>query len=149
MFEIKESIMIERPLAEVFDTVADPFSQLKWDAGTLTHVEKLTEGPLATGARYRGQFKGFGVVEYEFPEYEPYRRFAQHAVMPFGDSNHIFEFAPAPSGTQFTQTLIVRPAGIGKLLAPIMKVMIKKRVHLVATEVHDYLTIGNTAAATP
>ena len=33
-------------------------------------VEKLTDGPLGKGSRYRGKFKGFGTIEYEFAEFD-------------------------------------------------------------------------------
>jgi hypothetical protein len=75
-------------------SAADPSIQLKWDAGTLRRVEKLTEGPLARGSRFRGQFKGFGTVEYEFVEYEPPRRFAHQAEIKMGRMWHVFTLEP-------------------------------------------------------
>src|SRR5687767_8158794 len=123
MFKVSESAIIARPPAEVFDIAADPHKQLEWDPGTLKRVEKLSPGPLGRGARYRGNFKGFGEVEYDFPEYEPGRRFAHHTVMPIGDVRHIFEFEAVPEGTRLTQSLLVEPKGMGKLMTPIMKIM--------------------------
>src|SRR6266542_4413029 len=76
MYRIIESAIIERPVSEVFAIAADPDKQLAWDTGGLRRVDKLTPGPLERGARYRGDFKGFGIVEYEFVEYELDLRFA-------------------------------------------------------------------------
>src|SRR5438105_785259 len=104
MFKISESIVIERPPEEVFPNAADPFVQLKWDPETLKHVEKLTPGPLEKGARYRGTFKGLGVLDYEFVEYEPNRRFVHHSMLPFGKGEHRFEFEPVAEGTRLTQS---------------------------------------------
>ena len=70
MITISESAVIRRPVEEVFDAAADPQTQLEWDPGTLRSVEKLTPGPLGQGSRYRGDFKGSGVVEYEYVEFD-------------------------------------------------------------------------------
>ena len=82
---ITETAFIAQPTARVFDAAADPQVQLEWDAPTLREVEKLTRGPLAPGARYRGNFKGFGVVTYEFAEFEPGRSFQHVARIPMGE----------------------------------------------------------------
>ncbi len=140
MLRISESVIIARAPQEIFDIAADPQVQLKWDSATLKQVEKLTPGPLAQGARYRGQFTGFGVVEYEFGEYESGKRFAHHAVMKIGDMQHIFEFEAVPEGTRLTQTLLVEPKGIGKLLAPIMPMMLRRRLRTINTELKGYVT---------
>src|ERR687888_549811 len=82
---ITEYAFIAQPTERVFDAAADPQLQLRWDAPTLRQVEKLTPGPLARGARYRGNFKGLGKVTYEFAEFEPGRAFQHVARMPMGE----------------------------------------------------------------
>src|ERR671922_264308 len=109
MITFSESSIIRRPVAEVFATAADPFKQLEWDPGTLKRVEQVTPGGLGRGARYRGDFKGFGVVEYEFAEYEPDRRFAHHTLMKFGDMSHRFELEAVHGGTRLTQSMEIEP----------------------------------------
>jgi len=139
MVRVSESVIIARAPEEIFDIAADPHEQLKWDPETLKQVKKLTPGPLAQGARYRGEFKGFGVVEYEFVTYEPGVRFAHHAAMNIGDMQHIFEFEAVPNGTRLTQTLLVEPKGMGKLLALIMPVMFKRRLRTINMELTGYM----------
>src|SRR5215217_5606082 len=102
MFTVVESAIIEQPLARVFDTAADARKQLEWDRDTLRSVEQLTPGPLGQGTRYRGDFKGFGVVEYEFAEYEPPRRFAHQTSMKMGVMRHTFTFEQVSGGTRLT-----------------------------------------------
>ena len=140
MLRVSETTTIARAPQEIFDIAADPHTQLKWDPATLKHVEKLSSGPLAQGARYRGEFKGFGIVEYEFAVYEPGKRFAHHAVMNIGEMQHIFEFEAVPEGTRLTQTLLVEPKGIGKLLAPIMPMMLRRRLRTINAEIRGYVT---------
>ncbi len=69
MVTVSQSTVLNHPLERVFETAADPQKQLEWDPAVMKSVEKVTPGPLAQGARYRGEFKGMGAnVEYEFEE---------------------------------------------------------------------------------
>lgn len=139
MFRVSESAVIEGPPAEVFGVAADPQEQLRWDQGTLRNVEKLTCGPLGRGARYRGEFKGFGTVEYEYDVFEPGKEFTHRAAMRIADVRHTFEFQEVPEGTRLTQSIVAEPKGIGKLMAPIMKVMMKRRLSVINDEIGRYL----------
>lgn len=76
MIRVEHSGVIPQPPDVVFPVISDPQTQLAWDAATLRSVTKLDGGELARGSRYRGKFKGFGTVEYEFAEYQPNTRFA-------------------------------------------------------------------------
>jgi hypothetical protein len=139
MFQITESILIEQTPEELFPIVADPFTQLKWDGETLKEVEKLTPGPLGKGTRYRGKFKGLGTLEYEFAEFESGRRFAHLSKLPFGLGRHIFEFEPVPDGTRLTQSMIVDPTLMGRILSPIARVMMRNRLRLINSEIRQYV----------
>ena len=148
MFRVSESAVIPYPPAAVFETAADPHKQLEWDPNTLKAVEKLTQGPLGPGARYRGSFKGFGVMEYEFPEFEPPRRFAHRARLPMGEVRHTFVFEPVPEGTRLTQEGQVTPNLLGRLLRPLMARRLRKRFRTIAAELDQYLRARPPAAAT-
>jgi hypothetical protein len=141
MFTLSESRIIKRSPTEVFNTAADPLTQLKWDPSMLQRVEKLTPEPLGRGSRYRGDFKGMGTVEYEFEEFEPGKRFSHHTIMPMADIRHIFEFEAVSEGTRLTQSMKVEPKGFYKLITPMMKRMMSKRMKVIFTELNDYLSI--------
>jgi uncharacterized protein YndB with AHSA1/START domain len=146
MRNITETVFIAQPIATLFAAAADPQVQLKWDAPTLRHVEKLTPGPLARGARYRGNFKGMGVVTYEFSEFEPGRSFQHVARMPLGEMRHRFTFEEAAGGTRLTQHGELRPNLVGRLLAPFMMTMLRKRFRTIADELDAYLAAAPGAA---
>jgi len=139
MVEIEERVVIQRSVADVFDAASDPERQLEWDAGTLRSVEKLTDGPLAAGSRYRGDFKGFGTVDYEFSEFERDRRFAHQAKVKMGTMNHTFSFESSPHGTVVVQRGALDPNVMGRLMAPMIKRMFRKRFQLIGTELNNYL----------
>jgi hypothetical protein len=83
-------------------------------------------------------------MEYAFAEYEPGQRFAHHVVTGMGEINHIFEFDAVPEGTRLTQSMIVQPKGIFKLLTPVMKRMMTKRMQTIGSEIQAYFTGGQT-----
>jgi uncharacterized protein YndB with AHSA1/START domain len=139
VFSVVESATIPRPPAEVFAAAADPHTQLTWDAATLKSVEQLSSGPLERGARFRGDFKGMGRVEYEFVEYEPPRR------MPLGEVRHVFTLEAADGGTRLTQEGRVEPNLLGQVLAPLMRRMLRRRFRTINQELSDYLTPNGSA----
>jgi hypothetical protein len=134
MFEISERVMIRRPIDELFGLAADPHLQQQWDSAGLQRIEKLTEGPLGVGSRYRGSFKRMGTVEYEFTEFEPNQRFSHDAELPIGHLHHSFEFSSVADGTQPTQRIAVEPRGLGKVVAPLMKPMLRRRMRVIDEE---------------
>jgi hypothetical protein len=74
---------IHHPQEVVFRTAAYPEKEIEWDP-EMKAVEKLTDGPLGKGSRYRGKFKGFGTIEYEFAEFDEPRRFIHQARVAIG-----------------------------------------------------------------
>jgi len=139
MAHVSGSIEIDRPPAEAFAAAADPFNQLEWDPESFRAVEKLDPGPLGRGSRYRASVKGFGVVEYSFAEYEVGARFAHHAEMPIGGIGHTFAFEPAGAGTRLTQAMDVEPRGLGRLFAPLMPILLGRRIRQINTKLRDHL----------
>ena len=136
---VAETAFIAHPTATVFAVAADPKLQLQWDAPTLRRVEQLTPGPLARGARYRGNFKGFGTVTYEFAEFEPGHSFQHVARIPMGEMRHRLTFEEAAGGTRLTQHGELRPNLVGRLLAPFVMRMFRKRFRTIADELNAYL----------
>jgi uncharacterized protein YndB with AHSA1/START domain len=137
--EVTETAVIPRPPAAVFAAAADPLTQLKWDPDTLKRVEALGEGPLAKGSRYRGEFKGFGTVEYEFTEFDPPRRFEHLARVKAGTMRHTLTFEEVPEGTRLTQVGRLEPNLLGRLMGPMLKRGFRQRFQTIAKELTDYL----------
>jgi len=132
--------IIPVPPEAAFDAAADPTTQLRWDAANLLEVEQLTSGPLAKGSRYRGRFKGMGTVEYEFAEFDRPNRFTHRTRVPFGTMSHQLTFERAAEGTRLTQEGWLEPNLIGRLMAPVIGRMLRRRLPTVAGELRAYLT---------
>jgi hypothetical protein len=143
---VERAEVLPHPVERVFAAAADPFTQLEWDAVTLRRVERLTEGGLGPGARYRGTFKGLGVVDYEISAYEPDRRFTHVARIPMGELEHDFVFEAVDGGTRLHQAGRLRPTLLGRLGAPVMRRMLEHRFRTIATELDRYLRRDGTPA---
>jgi carbon monoxide dehydrogenase subunit G len=71
-----QSVVIERPLEEVFAFVADPRNDTRW-IPAVKEVQKTSEGPLRTGTTFEAVFRLLGrrfVASFEIAEYEPKRK---------------------------------------------------------------------------
>jgi hypothetical protein len=100
MTEIERSIVIERPIAEVWDFVHEPANDALWQT-TLTEVEELTEGPMRVGTRVREvrRFLGLRIeTTWEVIEYEPTRKSAIRGLsgpIPLAGGYRLEEFGGA------------------------------------------------------
>jgi hypothetical protein len=139
MLRVSETAIIPRPVDEVFAAASDPLKQLEWDPATMKRVEKLTPGPLGRGSRYRAAFKVMGTVEYDFPDFDPPRRFSHRTRLPMGEMRHTFIVEPVPQGTRLTQEGELRPTLLGRLMQPLMARMLRRRFRTVAQELSEYL----------
>jgi uncharacterized protein YndB with AHSA1/START domain len=109
----QRSIIVDRPIDEVFAFFADPANDQKWR----THVKEIrAEGPVGAGSRIHQVVAGPGgrgtPADLEVTAYEPPRRYAFAVVAgparPTGD----FQFARAGSGTQVTFALSAELGGL-------------------------------------
>lgn len=138
MLQLKETVTISRSPGELFGLAADPETQIRWDRAGLRSCQKLTPGPLSVGTRYRGKFARFGTVEYELAEFEPGHRFARDTHNPFGDIHHVFELEEVPGGTRLTQRMELEPHGLGRVMAPLAKPLLQRRMRTIDRELKEY-----------
>lgn len=61
--------LIDRPPEHVFDFCADLRNEAQWNP-TLEYVEKLTDGPIGAGTRYRAKWSNTGQVHVEVVRFE-------------------------------------------------------------------------------
>jgi uncharacterized protein YndB with AHSA1/START domain len=82
--QFDQSVVIERPLEEVFAFLADPENDAQWTP-MVTETRKTSEGPLGVGTRYEqsGHFLGRNFeMLFEVTEYEPNRKIGQRLISP-------------------------------------------------------------------
>jgi carbon monoxide dehydrogenase subunit G len=139
MIRVEYTGTVPKPPEVVFPVISDPQVQLEWDAATLLALTKLDGGELAKGSRYRGKFKGFGTVEYEFVEYQPNTRFGHLAKIPLGKMRHSFTLEPEGEGTRVVQVGELDQNLLGKVMGGTFRKNIKKRFATIIDEVSGYL----------
>lgn len=122
----ERTIVIARPVAEVFAFFADGENDPRWRSAVRV---MRRQGPLAVGARYTQRIAGPGgreiPADIEVTELAPGERVAFRGVAgpvrPLGS----YAFRPAEGGTSVTFTLDARLTGVKKLVMakPVQKSM--------------------------
>ena len=62
-------VRLERPPEVVFDSISDPRSEWEWNP-KVRIMEKLTDGPIAAGIRFRAKWSKSPVIELEILRYD-------------------------------------------------------------------------------
>ena len=130
MINVEESIVINRPIEEVFAFVANFENHPKWESN-FQKVKLLASIPTGVGTTYQCELKLPGQTatsKFEITEYEVNKKiaFEAEAAGP-AKPNGSFLFEAVPGGTK--TTLLPRPEfrGIFKLLEPMMAGYVRKQ----------------------
>src|SRR4030095_4739997 len=130
MIKVEGSIVINRPIAEVFAFVANFENHPKWESN-FQKVKLLTSTPSGVGTTYQCDLKLPGQTatsKFEITEFEVNKKIAFEAE-PAGPAkpNGSFRFESVPDGTKIT--LLPRPEfrGFFKLLEPMMASYVRKQ----------------------
>jgi hypothetical protein len=122
MTRIEGEIVINRPIEEVFDFVADARNEPLYNPSML-RAEKLTPGPIGVGSRFRDEFKTMGrpaEIAIEIIEYERPRRLTDWIRMSMMDIRGGLTFDPVPAGTRMRWSWELMPRGVFKLVTPVV-----------------------------
>jgi len=119
----RHSVVIDRPIHEVFAYVADGTTAPTWRA-SVKDIKLAAGTPGGVGARYEQGMKGPGgrvAADYEIVEAIPDRLLAFQVVAGPARPHGRYDFEPAGSGTRVTFSLDWEPKGFKeKLMAPMV-----------------------------
>jgi carbon monoxide dehydrogenase subunit G len=119
---IDGEIVINRPVDEVFDFVADERNEPRFNP-RMRLAEQISDGPIGVGTRFRAEMVSMGrTVEMvvEFTGYERPRRLASMTYMSSMDIRYILMFEPVPEGTRMGWSGDLEPRGLLKLMSPLV-----------------------------
>jgi hypothetical protein len=122
MAPIAGELVIHRPVHEVFDFVADERNEPRYNP-RIRRAEKLSLGPIGSGARFRAEAVTLGrttAMTIEYTAYERPRRLGSSIRMPAADIAGTLRFDPVPDGTRMAWSWVVRPRGLYRLLTPVI-----------------------------
>jgi carbon monoxide dehydrogenase subunit G len=122
MTRLHEIIETPLPIEDTFAFVADFANSQHWDPGVATS-ERIDDGPVGVGARYRLGVRMSGRVapmEYRITTFEAPRR-----VVLTGDGSNVhaiddIRFEPAGAGTRVEYTADIRLGGWMRLIQPLV-----------------------------
>jgi uncharacterized protein YndB with AHSA1/START domain len=111
--------VIDRPIEEVFDFLADGTNDPKFSPRVL-EIAKTTDGPVGVGTRFASTVKDAGMKtkrEFELTEFErPTKiRCAERSKNQVTASEGGYDLAPDGAGTRVTIHNVLEGHGIGKL----------------------------------
>jgi len=143
MVNMEVSVVINRPLGEVFTKLTDLENNERWRSGTI-QAEKTSAGDVGVGTTYRMVNSAFGrrmEGEAEVTEFEPNRRFVtkNRSGVPI-ETERIFE--PVEGGTRVTFTVKAELAGFFQLAEPRVAGIGKRRLESDVADLKDLLEAG-------
>ena len=122
MAQFKTSLVICRPVEDVFTFVSNYRNSPRWVSGALEHT-KVSVGPIGVGTviRTTGRAMGLRIEAMRIvTAYEPYTRYAfrsEYQQMPIITT---FLFEPVRGGTLLTVVVEGEPTGLVKAAAPLV-----------------------------
>jgi hypothetical protein len=138
---VQGSIEIERPVQEVFDFVADQRNEPVYNP-EMTASEKLTEGAVGVGTRYRAVTEGYGkpiTMDIEVTGFERPRSIDTSTHMQQMDIHGGMTFEETPTGTRMSWSWSLYPAGVLRLASPLIARMGRKSEGVIWTGLKTYL----------
>jgi carbon monoxide dehydrogenase subunit G len=136
---IETEVMVERPQDEVFTYLADVVNEARWNPWA-KNVEKLTEGPVGPGSRFRGRYKRMGTVEQELVDYHRPDHVG-YLSDTMGGAKMVFELEPSGSGTLVRIAGDMHPTGVMKLAQPLMGAMMRPHLRDLAAGIKRELEV--------
>ncbi len=143
----EHSVVIDRPVEEVFAFATDPNNDPLWQSTSL-ETEQTSEGPLDVGATLRNTSKFLGrriESTLEVTENEPPRKQCVRVTsgpIP-GSGCYLFESADDGS-TRFTQTFEAEVDGFFRLAEPLVGRALRRQMQADMETLKDLLESGET-----
>ena len=121
---VQGDIVINRPIDEVFDFVADERNEPKYNL-QMTLAEMVTQGPIGVGSKFHCVMTGAGTtdVAVEFTEFVRPRRLGSTSHISNMDINGTLLFEPQGQSTKLKWLWNIEPRGFLKLLGPMVRRM--------------------------
>jgi uncharacterized protein YndB with AHSA1/START domain len=119
-------IVIRRPPEEVFDYCSDLRSELRWNPKA-KYVEKLSDGPVGVGTRYRAQWSNTGPTAVEVVQFDRPRSWETHATARGMGVRFRGTVTDAAPGARYTADLELQPKRLAWLVAPLALLAMRRQ----------------------
>jgi uncharacterized protein YndB with AHSA1/START domain len=143
--------VIRRSPEDVFDFCSDLRSELQWNPKA-KYVEKLTDGPVGVGTRYRARWANSGPTAVEVVRFHRPRRWETNAKARGMDIRFRGTVTDAAPAARYTAYLELHPRRLAWLVAPlallVMRRQDQKNMHRIR-EALESSTVTSTSGAAP
>ena len=134
-------IVINRPVEEVFDVVADECNEPRYNP-RMTRAERISTGPVGLGSRYHAETRSMGrTIEMDIQNtgYQRPSVLASSTHLSAMDIHGTVTFDSVAEGTLLTWAWDVQPKGAFKLLGPITARMGRSQEQAIWTGLKDFM----------
>lgn len=121
---IKNSVILRCSPEVAFDYLSDLRAELEWNPRCQS-MEKLTEGPVGLGTKYRAKWKSSPYVDLETVAFDRPRGWTVHNGGPI-EVGFTCRLEPAPEGTRLDASFEPTPHGWFRLIYPIFLIIIRR-----------------------
>ena len=149
MIKVEESIVVHRPIEEVFSFVADQTNAPRWQSGLL-EVQRTTDGPLGIGTKHTAVRKFMGrrlEAANEYVVYEPNREVTFTGTAGSSDFQHSYLTESTAEGTRLTSRMLMRSKGLFGIAEPLVASNLKREFAANLGELKGLLESGVVAAS--
>ena len=146
MSHIEREILINRPVEEVFDFLADGRNEPEYNPHML-RAEQVPDGPIGRGTQFRTEITTNGrsmEMAYEITAYARPWRLAHRTIKGPIDVQSTVTFAPVAGGTRLRWVWEMEPRGAFKLLTPLVGRIMGRRLDTVLTNIKHFLEAQET-----
>ena len=151
MAHVTGSIVIDRPVEEVFDAVADQTNEPHYNP-SMTASRRVTAGPTDVGTHFLATILSRGrpmEVDIEVTRYERPQLLGTCSVMAGSRAVGELRLEPVASGTRFSWDWEVTVAGPARLLGPLVVIMGRRQERAIWTGLKNWLENGGTNGVRP
>lgn len=151
MQQIANSIVIQRPIEEVYDVATCQRRCVVWQSGMVT-AQKLTDGPVGVGTAYEqaSQMLGFQAINRPVVTvWEPPKRFAYHSDGSRSVIDVEMTFEEVDGGTRFTASTSMNEAGdiLSRFTEPLVRQAMKRMMKNDMENLKELMENGETISA--
>jgi uncharacterized protein YndB with AHSA1/START domain len=118
--------VIRRPPQDVFDYCSDLRSELQWNP-RVKYVEKLTDGPVGVGTRYRARWANSGPTAVEVVQFDRPHSWQTNATARGMSIRFQGTVTDAGPGTRYSAYLKLQPRRLAWLVAPLALLAMRRQ----------------------
>ena len=126
MIKGEVEVTVNQPVELVFRFISDPRSELVWNRNA-RKIEKLSTGATKLGSRFRGTYRGAGILDIEVTAYQPGQRTTSVGNSKLLGYELTDDFDAVGSATRVRRSMVGTFKGPMRLLEPLMGGMFRKR----------------------